>query len=71
MRGMSEALWELGKCHSPTLGVAEEQGEIAEHSLRSPCLLERHGALNSVHFCSAGYTTVPPDGVTDLSDLQH
>lgn len=49
MRGMSEALWELGKCHSPTLGVAEEQGEIAEHSLSSPCLLERHGALNSVH----------------------
>lgn len=25
MRGMSEAVWELGKCHNPTVGVAEEK----------------------------------------------
>lgn len=24
MRGMTEALWELGKCDDPTLGVAKE-----------------------------------------------
>lgn len=46
---MSEALWELGKCHSPTLGVAKEKGEIAEHSLSSAYLLGRHRALNSLH----------------------
>lgn len=39
MRGMSEAVWELGKCHSPTLGAAEVYGEIGEHSLSSACLL--------------------------------
>lgn len=47
MRGMSEAVWELGKCHSPTVGVAKEDGEIAQHSLSSACALGRHSALKS------------------------
>ncbi len=47
MRGMSEAVWELGKCHSPTVGVAKEHGEIAQHSLSSACSLGRHSAFKA------------------------
>lgn len=36
MTGMTEALWEICKCHGPTLGVAKEHGEVAQHSLNQP-----------------------------------
>lgn len=47
MRGMSEAVWELGKCHNPTLGAAKEKGEIGQHSLSLACLLE--GTEHLIH----------------------
>ena len=38
------AVWELGKCHNPTLGVAEEEGEHSlslEDSVLHEILLDR------------------------------
>lgn len=36
MTGMAKALWEICRCHGPTLGVAKEHGAVARSSLDQP-----------------------------------
>lgn len=45
MRGMSKAVWELGKCHNPTLGVANGTRRVRPVLPGFSLFTQRHDAL--------------------------
>lgn len=61
MTGMAEALWEICKCHSPTLGVAKGHGAVARYSLDQPvyrpgsAFLSKQYISNHSHYNASHY----------------